>query len=113
MTLRAYISEKLRAFGVSDAMLFDISRAADFNLDEQIEYQDPAAVGIALTYAIEEAILAPRPTNISEGGFSVSWDTNAMGKYYLWLCKKWDISPDEYVLSATNATSIRDKSNVW
>ena len=113
MTIRAYISAKLKAFGISEAQLVDLSMTSGLDLDSDVTTNDPKEVGIAMTQTLEECILAPRLTNVNESGFSMSWNYDSMGKYYLWLCRKWGLTPDDDVLAMLGLSSIIDRTNEW
>ena len=65
------------------------------------------------SWTIAEVILSPRLSNVNESGFSMSWDFSELGKYYLYLCKKWDITPDEDAVSVAGLSVIIDKTNMW
>lgn len=110
MTIREYISEKLAAFGkLSDADL------ADVGLDVNAEYSEADAenVGKCICSIVEEKILAPYVSNVSESGFSMSWNRDNLAKYYLWLCRKYGITPNDDVLSLLGISMITDKSDIW
>lgn len=113
MTIREYISDKLKAFGISEAQLVDMSLSSGLDLESNVVEQDPTVVGVALTSTLEELILAPKMTNISESGFSVSWDFANMSQYYLWLCRKWGLTPKDDVLAALGLSVISDKTSKW
>lgn len=113
MTIREYISDKLRAFGISEAQLVDVSLSSGLDMEADVAAQSPSSVGIALTKTLEEVILAPRMNNVSESGFSMSWDFGAVSRYYMWLCRKWGLTPDSDVLAATGASVISDKTSKW
>ena len=85
MTIRAYISDKLKAYGISEAQLIDLSITTGLDLDADVMAIEPSVVGVALTKTLEECILAPRLSNVSESGFSMSWNYESVGKYYLCL----------------------------
>lgn len=112
MTIRAYISDKLKAFGISEAQFADIS-AAGIDLDAEYSGGESEAVGKALVSVMEELTLAPRVSNVSESGFSMSWDYGELGKYYLWLCKKYGVEPNDDVLSMLGVSMITDRTNLW
>ena len=113
MTIRAYISDKLKAFGISEAQLVDMSLSSGLDLESDVSEADTTKVGVALTQTLEEVILAPKMTNVNESGFSVSWDFNSVGKYYLWLCKRWGLTPNDDVLSMLGLSTIIDRTNIW
>lgn len=113
MTIRAYISDKLKAFGISEAQLIDMSISSGLDLESDVMANDPTSVGIALTHTLEECILAPRLNNVSESGFSMSWNYDSVGKYYLWLCNKWGVTPKDDVLAILGISSIIDRTDYW
>lgn len=113
MTIRAYISDKLKAYGISEAQLVDLSISSGLNLDFDVTDNDPAAIGIALTQALEECILAPHMSNVSESGFSMSWNYESVGKYYLWLCRKWGLTPNDDVMAMIGLSTIIDRTDNW
>lgn len=107
MTNREYIQQKLAGFNISEALLID----SGIDLDAQ--YVPSAEMGIALVSMLEELILAPSLSNVSESGFSVSWDKKNIGNWYLWLCKKYGITPNKDVLPLFGVSSIIDISDIW
>lgn len=113
MTVRNYISDKLRAFGITEAQLVDVCLSAGLDLDEDIAACAPAAVGAILVNTLEELMLAPRMTNVNESGFSMSWDFSSVGKYYLWLCRKWGVTPNDDVLGMAGLSTITDRTDIW
>ena len=113
MKVRSYISEKLRAFDVSEAQLVDVYIYSGINLDAEVEDQEPMALGTALIRTIEELILAPRLTSINEGGFSMSWDFSKVTSYYLWLCRRWGIKPDDEISAMMGLSTIKDRTDMW
>ena len=80
MKIREYISQKLRAWNITDAQLEDISSGID--LDEEYTSDNSQVVGKAMISVIEELMLAPYMSNVNENGFSVSWDYSRIGQYY-------------------------------
>lgn len=113
MTLRDYISEKLRAYGLSDVNFVDLAMQTGIDPDADINVIAPDAVGKALICMIEECILAPRLNNASEGGFSISYNYDNVGKYYLWLCHKWKVTPSREMAGLIGVSSIVDVSDLW
>ena len=111
MKIREYISQKLRAWNITDAQLEDISSCID--LDEEYTSDDAQVVGKAMISVIEELMLAPYMSNVNENGFSVSWDYSRIGQYYMWLCRKYGVAPDDEVVAALGLSTITDKSDIW
>jgi len=111
MKIREYISQKLRAWNITDAQLVDISPCID--LEEEYTSDDAQVVGKAMISVIEELMLAPCMSNVNENGFSVSWDYSRIGQYYMWLCRKYGVAPDNEVVAALGLSTITDKSDIW
>lgn len=111
MKIREYISQKLRAWNITDAQLEDISSGID--LDEEYTSDNSQVVGKAMISVIEELMLAPYMSNVNENGFSVSWDYSRIGQYYMWLCRKYGVVPDDEVVAALGLSTITDKSDIW
>ena len=111
MKIREYISQKLRAWNITDAQLEDISSGID--LDEEYTSDNSQVVGMAMISVIEELMLAPYMSNVNENGFSVSWDYSRIGQYYMWLCRKYGVAPDNEVVAALGLSTITDKSDIW
>ncbi len=114
MTIQEYVSQKLRAFSLTEADLVDVMMSlGDISLDEEYTFDIAPSVGKAMASAIEGLVLAPRLSNINEGGFSMSWDFGDLGKYYVYLCKRWGVPVNNDVLSATGISAIMDASKLW
>ena len=113
MTIREYVSQKLQVFNVTEAVLADLEATLNMSLDDEYTFDIASSVGTAMALSIEELMLAPRLSNISESGFSMSWDFTELGKYYMYLCKKWGIPVNDDILSATGVSAIMDATNLW
>lgn len=114
MTIQEYIQQKLSAFGsLTEADIVDVCMSADIDPGEDYTADVEASVGKALCSAIEEKILAPYLSNVSESGFSMSWNRDNLAKYYWWLCRKYGVTPDDDVLSLLGISMIRDVSHLW
>ena len=113
MTISQYLNDALRPYGVTEGELTDIYLNAAFSPDDEYTAENSRAVGISLTEALPQLILRPRMSNVSENGFSVSWNYENLSKYYLWLCKRYGVTPDETISSMTGLSVIRDRSGMW
>lgn len=112
MTVREYISQKLRAWNITEAMFIDIL-ADDVNPDDVYSEDNAQEVGKAMVGIIEELTLSPYMSNVNENGFSVSWDYSKVGQYYQWLCRKYDVDQNTDVVAALGISTIIDKSDIW
>lgn len=90
----AYITEKLSAFGisVSEADLLDVKTAAGITDTDEVTEELMPSIAYGLTLIIPQ--LLARPKSISEGGVSVSWDTQGLLRYYSLLCKNYGIADE-------------------
>ena len=113
MTIREYISQKLPSFNLTEAQFADIN--ADFGLDVNQEYsrEYQMAANKANVGLIEEKVLAPRLESVNEGGFSMSWNYSDLGKLYMYLCKKYGLTPNDDVVSLLGINMIKDASAKW
>lgn len=85
MTVKAYITGKFQTFDIvlSEADLLDISMSVDVEEDFTKENRDTVFLALAKT-VIPQLLL--RAQSVSENGFSVSYNADALLKYYAWLC---------------------------
>lgn len=114
MTIREYIQQKFNAFGtISEAELLDMSINGGFSLDDEYNESIAILVGVASAKFIEERAFAPVVKSVSENGFSASWDFSNLGKYYLFLCRKYGIASDSDVLARLGVKTIIDKTDIW
>lgn len=107
MTNREYIKQRLNSFEVSEAMFIDAG------IDPEMEYVPDPKMDKALIRLLEELILMPSLSNVSENGFSMSWDRDGARNWYLLLCKRNGITPDTEIVSLLGVSSITDISDIW
>lgn len=114
-SIRAILSSKLAPFGDTEALLADFCRYTNNTLDLDSELSEENELEWAKGFAsvIEERIFAPRQASVSEGGFSQSFKFDDLAKYYLWLCRKYGLDPNEDVLTLCGISTITDKSDLW
>jgi hypothetical protein len=113
MTIKEYISQKLPSISLTEAQFADVQ--VDFGLDTNQEYSasNSLAVNKAIVGIIEEQVLAPKLRSVSEGGMSLSWNYEDLGKLYMYLCKKYGLTPNPEVVSLLGVSMIRDVSSKW
>ena len=109
MTVKEYIVSVLPGVTVPEAFFADM----DIDLEEDYDSSMYYSVGGAMVSVLAGIILAPRVKTVNENGFSMTWDTDTLGKYYLWLCKRYGITPDSEVLALIGTSSIIDISDTW
>lgn len=109
MTVKEYMVSMTPGLTIPDAFLVDTG----LNLDAEYDTSMYSTVGQSLVSILAGVILAPRVKTVNENGFSMSWDTDMVGKYYLWLCKRYGITPDPDVVALIGPSSIIDISDTW
>lgn len=84
MTTHEYIRQKFGSFGIqlSEADLLDIYPKVE-------DYEGQKEIQVAIVRFIPSLLMRP---NVSENGFSVSWDRNALKEYYNLRCKELGIN---------------------
>lgn len=109
MTIREHLKGILGAYGLEDSHLESVR----LPLDEVYALDIEEEVGKASVALMADLLFAPRRNNISEGGFSVSFDFSNASKHYLYLCDKWKVEPNPMALSVSGLSVISDKTNCW
>lgn len=105
MTYREYMTKTTTRFLLSaDDVELLLANQAELIPDADAEV-DTRTAKIALLR--EFASLIPL-ANISEGGYSVSWNTDAIKLWYNATCDELGITP-----TATGKPKIRNRSDVW
>jgi hypothetical protein len=113
MTIGEYIRTTLNPYGVNETTIFDILLESGMEETDDYTAENQAAVGRALCKGVESILFQPRLKSISENGFSETWDYANLGKFYLWLCRKWGVKPDEEATAALDMNVITDRTGKW
>lgn len=113
MTVKDYISQKLAAFGLTDAYYADVILSAGIEVEEPYTDENADSVGKAMISIIEELVFSPRLSNINESGFSASWDFSGLAGWYRLLCRRYGVTPDSDTLAQLGVSSITDMSSIW
>lgn len=105
MQVQDYIKDKFQSFGIqlSGAEILDLSLNNSFALTDDMSESNLEAVSIAMA-GIMPTIMA-RP-DVSEGGFSLRINKEALKSYYSFLCSKYNIEN-------TALNTISDASESW
>ena len=87
MIIADYIKQKFQSFGIqlSEADLLDIST----NLEDEVTDENKEIVNYNIVKFIPNLLL--RATSISESGFSMSWNIQAIKDYYSMKCKEYGL----------------------
>lgn len=104
MTNKQYLVKSLSGLNISedDIDLILIKSSLDGEAEADVRGCDEA------TYRRMSLILKGVMQNVSEGGYSVSWNIEAVKLYYSSLCS--ELGLDNVLFSHPK---IRDRSNVW
>lgn len=94
MTIKEYITGKFQTFGIqmSEADLLDITLTGTLNGDDDVTNNNLVKVNVGIARFIPSLLL--RASSISESGFSMSWDINALKTYYSYLCNLYGITDE-------------------
>ena len=107
MNVREYITSLFSGMNIPEAFLIDTG------LDLEEEYSPSLPIGPQIVNLAVGIINMVSVKSVSENGFSMSWDTDRLGKLYLWLCRKYKIKPDPETLSDIGVSAIVDISDCW
>lgn len=114
MTIKEYISGRFSEMGltVSEADFADLE-AEGLELESDYDSSTVREVGIALIPFIAEYVMKPKTKAVSEGGVSISWEYGDLVKWYIWLCKKFGVTPDGDLLALSGLSTLTDISDQW
>ena len=107
MNIREYICSLFKGIDIPEAFLLDTG------LDLEQEYSKDLPIGQQIVDLAGGVINMVAVKSVSENGFSMSWDTDRLGKLYLWLCRKYGLKPDPDILSTLGISAIIDISDTW
>jgi hypothetical protein len=113
MTIREYITAKFKAWNVSEVQFLDLFVTSGIDVDLELTTDNVAEVNKAIIPLVEELMLSPTVKSISENGFSLSWDYSNIGRYYMWLCRKFGVDPNDEVVAALGISTVTDKTDIW
>lgn len=103
MTYKEWITTTVKRFGVTDADVELILANQIELIPDENAAADPKTAKRALVK--EFATMIPL-ANVSEGGYSVTWNWEAIKMWYNITCGELGITP-------ANKPKVRNKSNVW
>lgn len=104
MTNKDYIAKSLASMNISPDDIEIIMVKADINPDSDV---DCHACDLAI-YNRFSVVLGAMTHNVSEGGYSISWNMDAVKLYYSALANELGV---ENVL--VSRPKIRNRSNMW
>lgn len=107
MNVKEYIHSLFNGLTIPDALL------ADTGLDLEQEYSPSLVIGPAVVDLCAGIINMVALKSVNENGFSMTWDTDRLGRFYLWLCRRYGIKPKAEELSLLGLGAIIDISDTW
>lgn len=107
MNVREYICSLFKGIDIPEAFLVDTG------LDLEEQYSPSLNIGKQIVELAGGIINMVAIKSVSENGFSMTWDTERLGKLYLWLCRKYGIKPDDEILALIGISAITDISDTW
>ncbi len=104
MTSKEYLTKTLSGFGLDSDDIDIILMKGGIDADADCDFKacDKAV------YGRMSAVLKGTTQNVSEGGYSVSWNMDAVKLYYSALCNELGL---ENVL--VSRPKIRNRSDMW
>lgn len=113
MTVKEYITSTLSGFDIPESSFTDLLVVSGIDLESEFTSQNAKSVGKEIVTTLEGLMFSPRRTNINENGFSESWNYADLGKYYMWLCRRFGIKPSQDILAMTGVNSVIEITDVW
>lgn len=104
MTNREYLSKSLKGLNISEDDIDLILLKSGLNADDE----DGTTACDKAVYSRMTVLLKAMLQNVSEGGYSLSWNMDAVKLYYSALCNELGF---ENVLVAR--PKVRNRSNFW
>ena len=94
MIVKDYIQQRFQTFGISisEADLYDMCLNANISGDGEVNELNHDSVSVAMAKFIPSLLL--RATNISESGFSMSWNIEGIKEYYAYLCRMYGLKDE-------------------
>lgn len=93
INVSSYIEQKLAPFGsLSEADIAEFEIKSGISAEEIVTADNMEQIERGMAEIVPS--LLNHPTSVSENGFSVTWDTDGLKNFYLYLCRKYDITPE-------------------
>jgi hypothetical protein len=108
MTNKEYLTKTLNGLGISSDDIDIILLKADINGTATCASRDDMTNCDKAVYARMSIVLKSAMQNVTEGGYSISWNLDAVKAYYTALCN--ELGVDNVLFSRPR---IRNKSNLW
>ncbi len=111
MTVQQYIRHRFSNIGdINDAGIADFM--IDFDIaDAELTDESKKQIAVSVDKFVKDNIM--HPTSISESGFSMSWDADALKSYRMMMLKKYGITPNDETSALIGLSRIIDRTNIW
>ena len=110
MTNKEYIMACLSPFGVREEMFANVYDLIDPNAKYMAGVK---SVSMAMIRILEDVLFMPRVESINENGFSMTYNFKEAAKFYVMLCKRYGMKPNDHVLSMAGISRIVDRTSKW
>lgn len=111
MTVQEYIRRRFSGIGdITDAGISDFM--LDFDIaDADLSDESMKQIAVSVDKFVKDGII--HPTSVSESGFSMSWDADALKSYRMMMLKKYGITPDDETAALIGLSRIIDRTDIW
>lgn len=93
MRVQDYIEQKLAPFGsLSEADIAEFEIKSGISAEDIVTADNMEQIERGMAEIMPS--LLNHPTSVNENGFSVTWDVDGLKNFYLYLCRKYDITPE-------------------
>lgn len=103
MTNKIYLTKRLSPLGIDEDYIDILLLKANLEPDVLADFQQ-CDFAIYKNFSI---VLSNSSQNITEGGYSISWNMSAVRMLYDVLCKELGVN------NVTRRNKVRNKSNLW
>lgn len=109
MTIKEFIVEKLSAWGVEYPTSLIVAFIQKMDIDPNADYKDTPNEKIDLIFYNIIPDLLLMPSSVSEGGYAISYNKQALTNFYKSLCSK--LGKVNHLTESNN--QIKDISKQW
>lgn len=109
MRIKDFVVEKISAWGLDYSEKLLLAEMQRLGLSQDSDYTDDSAEDVDMLFYNIIPDLLMMPSSVSEGGYSVSYNKNAIANYYKALCRK--LGKADQLAEQNN--SIKDITKQW
>lgn len=103
MTNKIYLTKRLSSLGIEEDFIDIVLLKANLEPNADVDFKK-ADFAIYQQFSL---ILGNTLQNITEGGYSISWNMQAVKLFYATLCAELGVN------NVTLRNKVRNKSNIW